>query len=77
MSRTTIALEIDDADEALLRDYAAFLEEMRSLAATAPDGEVLATCEQAVLARGREQQRRLLEQAVQDRINSSEKKMRP
>lgn len=76
MIRTTITLEIDPSHEALLRDYAAFLDEMKSLAATAPDGTVLATCEQAVIQRGREQQRRILQEAVQARIDDAEKKGR-
>jgi hypothetical protein len=76
MSRTTIALEIDAADEALLRDYAAFLDEMRHLAATAPEGGVLAACEEAVVERGREHQRRVLERAVQARLEAAEKKGR-
>lgn len=77
MSRTTIALEIDASDEALLRDYAAFLEEMRHLAATAPDGAVFDACEEAVVEKGREQQRRVLERAVQARLDAAEKKGRP
>ena len=76
MSRTAITLEIDPTDESLLRDYAAFLDEMRHLAQTAPYGAVLATCEQAVVERGREHQRRVLQQAVQARVDSAEKKLR-
>jgi hypothetical protein len=76
MSRTTITLEIDAAYEPLLRDYAAFLDEMIDLAATAPDGTVLATCEQAVVQRGREHQRHVLQQAVQARVDDAEKKGR-
>jgi hypothetical protein len=74
MSRTTITLDIDAADESLLREYAAFLDEMKHLAKTAPDGTVLAACEQAVVDRGREHQRRVLQQAVQARIDDAEKK---
>jgi hypothetical protein len=76
MSRTTVALEIDGDDEALLRDYAAFLDEMRHLAATAPEGAVLDACEEAVVERGREHQRRVLERAVQARLGAAEKKGR-
>jgi hypothetical protein len=76
MSRTTITLEIDPTDESLLRDYAAFLGEMRHLAKTAPHGAVLAVCEQAVVERGREHQRRVLQQAVQARVDDGEKKLR-
>jgi hypothetical protein len=74
MSRTTITLEIDAEFEDLLRRYAGFLEEMKELAATAPDGSVLEVCEDAVVERGRDHQRRLLEQAVRARIESAEKK---
>ncbi len=49
MSRTVITLEIDTEHEDLLRQYAGFLEEMKDLAATAPDGSVLAACEDAVI----------------------------
>jgi hypothetical protein len=74
MSRKTIALEIDAAHEDLLRRYADFLGEMTDLAATAPDGSVLDVCEEAVIAKGREHQRRLLEHAVQSRLDAVEKK---
>ena len=76
MPRTQITLEIDSDLEPLLRDYATFLDEMKHLAKTAPDGTVLATCEEAVVQRGREQQRRILQQAVQARVDDSEKKTR-
>jgi hypothetical protein len=76
MSRKIITLEIDESDEALIRDQAAFLDEMRSLAAEAPEGNVLAVCEEAVVERGREHQRRVLRQAVQARIDGAEKKAR-
>jgi len=76
MSRKTIALEIDAEDEDLIRGYAAFLAEMRDLAGTAADGSVLAVCEEAVVGRGREHQRRVLEQAVQSRVDAAEKKGR-
>jgi hypothetical protein len=76
MSRKTITIEIDDDCEPLLRDYATFLEEMKHLAKTAPDGTILTACEQAVVDRGREQQRLVLAQAVQARIDDAEKKGR-
>jgi hypothetical protein len=76
MSRTTVTLEIDTDDEDLLRQYASFLEEMKDLAAAAPDGSVLEACEDAVIERGREHQRRLLQRAVQARIDAAEKKGR-
>ena len=76
MSRKTVTLEIDSDLEPLLRDYAAFLDEMKHLGMTAPDGTVLAACERAVVERGREHQRRVLEQAVQARVDNAEKKGR-
>ena len=76
MSRKTITLEIETGHEDLLRGYASFLEEMADLAATAPDGSVLEVCEEAVIERGREHQRRLLEHAVQVRLDAAEKKGR-
>ena len=76
MSRKAITLEIDPEHEDLLRRYAVFLEEMTDLAVTAPDGSVLEACEDAVIERGREHQRRLLEHAVQARLDAAEKRGR-
>lgn len=76
MSRKTVTLEIDSENEDLLRRYADFLGEMKDLAATAPDGSVFGACEEAVITRGREHQRHLLEQVVQTRLNTAEKKGR-
>ncbi len=73
MSRTTITLQINSAHESLVREYAAFLAEMEQLAATAPQGAVLDTCEQAVVQQGREHQRRVLQEAVQSRVQDAEK----
>jgi hypothetical protein len=74
MSRKVITLEIDPEHEDLLRQYADFLGEMKDLAATAPDGSVLEVCEEAIIEKGREQQRRLLERATQARLSDAEKK---
>ena len=74
MSRKVITLEIDAEDEDLIRRYADFVGEMKDLAATAPDGSVLDACEQAVIEKGREHQRRLLQRAAQARLDSAEKK---
>ena len=76
MSRKTITIEIDADQEDLLRQYASFLEEMKDLAITAPDGSVLDACEEAVLEKGREHQRRALQKAVQSRLDAAEKKGR-
>ena len=76
MARTTITLEIDPTNEAILRDYASFLDEMNRLATSAPSGAVLATCEEAVVGRGRDHLRRVLQQAIQARVDDAEKKGR-
>jgi hypothetical protein len=75
-SPTTVSLEIDTQHESLARDYAAYLDEIQALAATASEGSVLSTCEEAVGKRGRDQLRRGLEQVVQARIDDAEKKGR-
>ena len=76
MSRKTITLRIDACFESLLRDYAALLDEMKNMAATALDGAVQDTCEQVVVRQGREHQRRVLEEAAQSRVQVTEKKGR-
>lgn len=76
MPRTTITLEIDPEHEGLLRRYADFLGEMKELAATAPDGSVLDACEEAIIEKGREQQRLLLEHAARARLEAAEKRGR-
>lgn len=77
MARKTVTLEIDAESEDLLRRYAAFLEEMSDLAASAPDGSVLEVCEDAVIEKGREQQRLVLQRAAQARLDAVEKKGQP
>lgn len=77
MSRLSVTLEVDSPDqEALLRQYHAFLQEMEDLALSAPDGQVLDLCEAVALQKGQEVNRRTLEQAVQKRITAVEKKGR-
>ncbi len=76
MARKVITLEIDAEDEGLIRGYASYVGEMKDLAATAPDGSVFEACEDAVIERGREHQCRLLEHAVQSRLDAAEKKGR-
>jgi hypothetical protein len=76
MSRKIIVLEIDAEHEDLLRRYADFLGEITDLAAAAPDGSVLDVCEEAVIEKGRDHQRRLLEHAVRSRLDAAEKKGR-
>ena len=76
MARKVITLEIEAEDEELIRGYADFVGEMKDLALTSPDGSVLDACEEAVITKGREHQRRLLQQAVQARLGDAEKKGR-
>ncbi len=76
MSRITVSLEVESpAQETLLRRYHVFLQEMQQLALVAPEGEVIDTCEVAVLQKGQEINRQVLEQAVQTRIEALEKKV--
>lgn len=74
MARKVITVEIDAEDEDLIRGYADFVGEMKDLAASAPDGSVLEVCEDAIIEKGREHQRRLLEWAAQARLDGAEKK---
>ena len=75
MSPIRIILEVSSpAEEALVRQHHAFLQEMSELALKAPSGHVIDVCEEAVLEKGQEHNRRILEQAVQMRIASLEKK---
>ena len=76
MARKVITLEIEAEDEELIRGYADFVGEMKDLALTAPDGSVLEACEEAVIEKGREHQRRLLQRAAQARLEVAEKKGR-
>jgi predicted Zn-dependent protease len=75
MSPIRIILEVNSPEEeALVRQHHAFLQEMSELALKAPSGYVIDVCEEAVLEKGQEHNRRILEQAVQKRIESLEKK---
>lgn len=76
MARKVISLEIEAEDEDLIRGYAEFVGEMKDLALSAPAGSVLDVCEEAVIERGREHQRRLLRRAAQARLDAAEKKGR-
>ena len=77
MSRMTITLEVDSpAQEQLVRQYHALLQELDDLGAAAPAGQAFDVLEGAVLDRGRETLRATLEQAVQRRMEAVEKKGR-
>lgn len=75
MSRT-ITIEIPAEQEALVRRCLALAEEMEQLALTAADGTVFDACETAVVAKGRDLQGQVLQQAVARRIEAAEKKGR-
>lgn len=77
MSSRTVVLEIrSPQQEALLRQFHAYVMEMEDLALRAPDGQVVDQCERVALSKGREIHREVLEQAVQRRIEAAEKKGR-
>ena len=72
--KPTITIEIPAASETLVRQLLALHEELESLALSAPDGTVLDACEMAVIQKGRELNKRILEDAVARRIETAEKK---
>jgi hypothetical protein len=77
MTPIRVTLEVDSpAQETLLRQCHAFLQEMQQLALTAPAGQVIDVCETAVLQKGQDVVRHVLEQAVRERITALEKKGR-
>lgn len=77
MSTISVSFEVSSPEqEALLRQFHGLLQEMQQLALSAPHGQVMDLCETAVLQRGQEVNRQVLEQAVQQRIAALEKKRR-
>ena len=67
----------DDAERLALERAIAFVRQLRQLAADAPAGAVLPTCEQAALASGRALLRDTLAAALQGRIDAAEQKGGP
>ena len=61
-----------DAERLALEQAIAFFRQMSQVAATAPDGTVLAACEQLALADGRQLLRDTLAAAVQARADHSD-----
>ncbi len=59
-----------EAERLLLEQAVAFFTQMRQVAATAPDGTVLAACEQLALADGRQLVRDALGSVVQQRADA-------
>jgi hypothetical protein len=77
MCRITVTLEVDSPEqEALVRCFHAFVQEMEQLALTAPEGQIIDVCEAAALQKGQAVTRQVLQQAVQERIQALEKKGR-
>jgi hypothetical protein len=60
-----------EAERLALEQALAFFTQMRQVAATAPDGTVLAACEQLALTDGRQLLRDTLAAAVQARADQS------
>lgn len=69
----TLSIEYaTDAERLALEQAIAFFTQMRYIAATAPDGTVLAACEQLALTDGRQLLRDTLAAAVQARAAASD-----
>ncbi len=62
----------DDAERPAVEQAIAFVRQLHQLAAPAPDGAVLAACEQAALNDGRALVRDTLAAAVQPRVAAAE-----
>lgn len=71
---TKMTMEFDARFESGMRRALAMFEEMEQLALTAPDGQVVDVCEQAVIEKGRSLQAATLGEAVARRIEAAEKK---
>ena len=61
-----------EAERLLLEQAMAFFRQLRQVAATAPDGTVLAACEQLALGDGRTLVRDALGTAVQQRADATD-----
>jgi hypothetical protein len=74
----TLTIEYRDENERLALEQAiAYVAQLRQLALTAPDGTVLAACEQHALADGRALLRSTLAAALDSRIEAAEHKGGP
>jgi hypothetical protein len=74
----TLTIEYRDHHERLALEQAiAYITQLRQLALTAPDGTVLAACEQRALADGRALLRSTLAAALDSRIDVAEQKGGP
>jgi hypothetical protein len=71
----TLTIEYRDENERLALEQAiAYVTQLQQLALDAPDGTVLATCEQRALADGRALLRATLTAALEGRIAAAEQK---
>lgn len=69
----TLTIEYQtDAERLILEQAVAFFAQMRHVGATAPDGTVLAACEQVALDSGRRLVRETLAAAVQSRVGTTD-----
>ena len=74
----TLAIEYqDDVERLALEQVVAYFAQLRQTALTAPDGTVLAACEQVVLRDGRALLRSTLAAAVESRVAVAEQKGGP
>ena len=71
-----VTMEFDARFANGMRRALAMFEEMEQLALTAPDGQVVDVCEQAVIDRGRSLQAATLGEAVARRVEAAEKRGR-
>jgi hypothetical protein len=74
----TLTIEYRDESERLALEQAiAYVAQLRQVAQDAPDGSVLAACEQLALAEGRALLRSTLAAALEGRIGAGEQKGGP
>ncbi len=74
----TLTIEYrDDAERLALEQALAYVAQLRQLAQDAPDGTVLAACEQLALRDGRALLRSTLAAALEGRIGTAEQKGGP
>ncbi len=64
----------DEGERRTIERALAFVAEMRDLAQTAPDGQVLRLCEEQAVERGRDLLRTTLQETVQARVEAAEEK---
>ncbi len=76
MPTFTISYETE-AERALIEQAIAFVDQMRQLALTAPNGQVLDACEALALDGGRKLLRDAIQNTAQARIDADEKKLPP